>query len=79
VLLLLARLAAVSSGCRDAVADRLASLSVMTTAPDRAEMLGRESGSEIGGWPTTDDGSVRLSAFIPLASHLLVVTVTSAS
>jgi hypothetical protein len=125
--LLLVGLAAISSGCRDVVADRLASLPVMTTVPDGAEVMEWERGGESSGWPTrviarvvyrvadggdpelalnevrqvaldtgwdvepsrlgdsvratttTDDGSVRLPAFIPLGSYRNVVTVTLAS
>jgi len=46
-------LAVTATGCRDAVADRLASLPVMATVPDGVEVVERKRGSEIGGWPTT--------------------------
>jgi len=69
---LLIALAVMTTGCRDAAADRLASLPVMTTVPDGVEVIERTRGSEIGGWPTTpimaqveyrvlDDGNPQLA------------------
>ena len=126
--LLLLALAVITTGCRDAVADRLASLPVMTTVPDGVEVVERKRGSEIGRWPTTPiiaqveyrvldggdlelalgeirqvaidtgwdvepspfgdqvratttttDGRVRLSAFTPLDSDRIVMTVVLTS
>jgi len=117
-----------TTGCRDAAADRLASLPVMTTVPDGVEVVERKRGSEIGGWPTTPiiaqveyrvldaghleraldeirlvaidtgwdvepspfgdqvrattttaDGPVQLSAFTPMDSDRIVMTVTLTS
>jgi transposase InsO family protein len=126
--LVLAVLAVATAGCGDSVADRLALLPVMATVPDGVEVVARERGSEIGGWPTTPimaqveyrahddrdlapaldqirriaidtgwdvepsrfgdqvrattttaDGPVRLSAFTPLDSDRIVMTVVLTS